>query len=151
MDEQSTRNKQTTLQLYNTVLPAMAEHIHRNITPVLPLFHDFKLERLIDTWTKDPAADPDESVSVENGNVQQLGLKLRLEGFQRAGAEAFDISKDLLFKLEHHSYTVGPNKNDSWLEKEYHQKWEKSEYETIAEKWSEELIEELTQRLEKLS
>jgi hypothetical protein len=148
MDAQPTRNKQTILQLYDNVLPTLSQHIHQNITPVIPLFHDFSLERLIDTWTRNPATDAAVETSIENGNVQQLGLRLRLEGFQRAGAEAFDISKNLIFTLGHDSYTVGPDQSNSWLEKEYEQRWEQLEYKMIAERWSEELIDEITQRLE---
>ncbi|WP_299757984.1 hypothetical protein [uncultured Pontibacter sp.] len=151
MEAQNTRDKQSIQHLYNTVLPALAEQIHQNITPVLPLFDTFGLERVVDTWTKDPAADAATEVSIENGNVQQVGLRLRLEGFQKPGVETFDLAKDLIFKLEYNSYTVGPDKNTNWLEKFYLQRWDKSDYEEVAARWSEELIEELTQRLEKLT
>lgn len=152
MQEQALRDKQTILHLYNTILPELAKHIHQHLTEVIALFHDFNLERIIDTWTKDPDATPSQEISVENGNVQQLGLRLRLEGFQRAGADAFDLSKDLLFRLERNFYTVGPErKNIMWLEKDYLQRWDRSEYETVAGKWIEQLIDDMTQRLEKLS
>lgn len=147
MEEQTVRDKQAILQLYDTVLPALAQFINQNISPVIPLFENFVLERLLDTWTKDPASDPDTIISVENGNVQLLGLKLRLEGFNKSGVEPFDISKDLLFKLEYNTYTVGPDKNSNWLEKLYLQRWEKSEYEMIAGKWSDELIDAVMKRL----
>lgn len=149
--EQPRRDKEAIQHLYNTVLPALAEHIHRNITPILPLFDTFGLERLIDTWTRDPADEADAEVSLEEGNVQQVGLKLRLEGFQKPGIETFDLTKDLIFKLEYNSYTVGPDKITAWLEKPYLQRWEKPEYEEVARRWSEELVEDLTQRLEKLT
>ncbi|SFH21322.1 hypothetical protein [Pontibacter chinhatensis] len=149
--EQPTRDKQAIQHLYNTILPALAEQIHQSILPILPLFDSFGLERVIDTWTKDPASDADEVISVEKGNVQQLGLKLRLEGFQKPGVETFDLTKDVLFKLEYSSYTVGPDKNTSWLEKPYLQRWDTQEYKDIASRWSEELIDDLTQRLEKLT
>ncbi|RIJ34061.1 hypothetical protein [Pontibacter oryzae] len=151
MDAQPARSKQTIQQLYNTILPELAQHIHRNLSPVLPLFHDFHLERVIDTWTKDPAASEGEEISIENGNVQQLGLRLRLEGFQKAGAEAFDLAKDLLFRLEKYGYSIGPDKQSTWLEKEYGQRWEQSEYNQLAEKWTEDLIDTLTERLQGLS
>ncbi|TPE44234.1 hypothetical protein [Pontibacter mangrovi] len=151
MSQYPTRDKQSIQQLYNTILPALAEQIHQSIAPVLPMFDNFTLERVIDTWTRDPsAADTSEVVSVENGNVQQLGLRLRLEGFQKPGVEAFNLAKDLVFKLEYSSYTVGPDKNNVWLEKPYLERWEKTELEDVAGKWSEELVEELTQRLQKL-
>jgi hypothetical protein len=151
MEDQPIRDKQAIQQLYNTILPALAEHVHQNLTAIIPLFDNFNLERIIDTWTKDPAASSTVEVSIENGNVQLLGLRLRLEGFQKAGAEAFDITKDLLFKLDRSSYTVGPDKNNNWLEKEYLLRWDKTEYEAIAEKWTEELIDDITQRLENLA
>jgi hypothetical protein len=151
MQERHTRDTQAIQQLYNNTLPELAQQIHQNLAAVIPLFNDFGLERIIDTWTKDPAASSAVEVSIENGNVQQVGLRLRLEGFQRAGAEAFDVTKDLLFKLERNFYTVGPDKNINWLEKDYLQRWDKSEYEQIAGKWSEELIDEITQRLDNLT
>ena len=151
MEIEQTRNKQTIQQLYNIVLPALAQYIHRNITPVVPLFDNFVLEQVIDTRTKDPAADAAAEVSVENGNVQQMGLKLRLEGFQRGGMETFDMTKDLVFRLEYNRYTVGPDKDNVWLEREYGQRWTPTEHDMIAERWSEELVDELTQKLENLA
>ncbi|GAB3204326.1 hypothetical protein ABID22_003284 [Pontibacter aydingkolensis] len=151
MDAENLRNKHSIQHLYNAILPELAQHINHNIMPVTALFHDFGLERVIDTWTRDPAAGDDEVVSIENGNVQFMGLKLRMEGFKRAGAGAFDMNKDLLFKLERSSYTVGPDKNTNWLEKDYTQRWETSEYEMVAAQWAEELIDAITQRLESIT
>ena len=147
MQDYTTRNKEAIQQLYNTILPALAQAIHQNLAPVTELFENFVLERVLDTWTKDPAADSDKAISIENGNVQQMGLKLRLEGFNKPGVEPFDITKDLVFKLEYSSYTVGPDKQNTWLEKQYLQKWESSEYGLIAEKWSEEVIDSITLKL----
>ncbi|WP_242927378.1 hypothetical protein [Pontibacter vulgaris] len=147
MEERNLRDKNAIQQLYNDVLPVLAQHIHKNLAPLLPLFENFVLERLLDTWTKDPA-NPDKEISIENGNIQQLGLRLRLEGFNKVGVEPFDIAKDLLLKLEYSSYTIGTDKNTTWLEKEYMQRWEQAEYEMLAGKWSDELIDEITQRLQ---
>ncbi|MFT2008384.1 hypothetical protein ACMA1I_06895 [Pontibacter sp. 13R65] len=142
-----TRDKQAVQQLYDKILPALAAQIHQNLEAVFPMFHDFHMERVVDTWSRG-AADSTEEVSIEKGNVQQLGLRLRLEGFQRAGAPAFDLAKDLLFKLHHSYYEVGPDKDKVWLEKQYDQPWQQTEYSEIAERWSEELIEALTQKLQ---
>ena len=147
MEERQLRDKKAIQQLYNDVLAELGQHIHKNLEPVIPLFENFSLERLLDTWTKDPT-DSEKEVSVENGNVQNLGLRLRLEGFNKPGAEPFDITKDLLLKLEHDNYTIGPDKNNTWLEKEYLQRWTPAEYETIAGKWIDELIEEITEKLQ---
>ncbi|GAB3811908.1 hypothetical protein [Pontibacter rugosus] len=144
---QHTRDKDAILQLTNKILPKLAERIHANLSAVTPLFEDYKLEKVTDTWTKDPHADDDTEISIENGNVQQVGLKLRLEGFNRAGADAFDLNKNLIFKLELYDYSVGSGTGNSWLEKPYLENWSDSEVDEIAVNWVEELIEEITQRV----
>ncbi|WP_187261029.1 hypothetical protein [Pontibacter beigongshangensis] len=139
------RDKQTIQQLYDKVLPVLAEHLHQNLADIVPMFHDFQLERVADTWARGA-----EEISLEKGNVQQLGLRLRLEGFQRAGAPAFDLAKDLLFRLHIDYYEVGPDKTKTWLEKQYLEAWDKSEYEEIANRWTDELIETLTEKLQSM-
>jgi hypothetical protein len=151
MQERPLRDKKALQQLYNTVLPELAKHIHQHLADVIALFHDFRLERLVDTWTREPGSDASGEISIDKGNVQQIGLRLRLEGFQRVGADNFDLNKDLLFRLERNFYTVGPDKENIWIEKDYLQNWENSEHEEVAEKWTEQLIDDLTQRLEKLT
>ncbi|ALJ00534.1 hypothetical protein [Rufibacter tibetensis] len=145
-----TRDKESILQLYNKVLPKLAERIYQNLTEVTPLFDDFRLEKIVDTWTKDRNASTDKEISIENGNVQQLGLKLSLIGFQAAGAQTFDLSKDLLFSLDYSYYEVGPDKNSRWMEKPYFEEWTSKELDDIAVKWSEEVIDEITQKLQGL-
>nr|WP_194362572.1 hypothetical protein [Rufibacter sediminis] len=131
-------------------MPQLAERIHQNLTEVFPLFDDYQLEKVADTWTKDPHSSSDKEISLENGNVQQLGLKLRLSGFQRAGTQTFDLNKDLVCVLEYTSYAVGPDKNTPWLEKAYLAPWTNQELEQIAERWSEDLIEEITMKVQTL-
>ncbi|NDK55280.1 hypothetical protein [Pontibacter fetidus] len=147
MEERHTRDKKAIQQLYNDILPALGQHIHEALEPVLALFENFTLERLLDTWTKDPT-DNEKEVSLDNGNIQNLGLKLRLEGFNQGSVAPFDMTKDLLFKLEHDSYTVGPNKNTTWMEKAYLQRWSVPEFESIAGKWTDELVDEITEKLQ---
>lgn len=150
-EDQHTRDKDSLQHLYNNILPMLASRIHSNLTEITPLFNDFGLERVVDVWTKSPDADDDTPISIENGNVQLMGLKLRLEGFQSAAVPPFDITKDLLFILGHSTYEVGPNKNTIWVEKLYFEKWTETETADIAQRWCDHLIEEITQRLESLT
>lgn len=149
MQDSPIKDKLALRNLYESILPELAQHIHRHLTDVIPLFHDFKLEKLVDTWTREPGSDATSEISLDKGNVNQMGLRLRLEGFQRVGADNFDLTKDLLFKLDRNFYTIGPNQDNVWLEKDYLQKWSETDYELVAEKWTEQLIDDLTQRLEK--
>lgn len=105
----------------------------------------------MDAWTRGLEASADTQISIENGNVQQMGLRLRLEGFRRAGAPPLDVTKDLLLKLGHTTCEVGAGKDKVWEERLYGQDWAKQEYEEIANRWSEELVEDITQRLTDLA
>ncbi|HEY4651717.1 MAG TPA: hypothetical protein VIG72_09890 [Pontibacter sp.] len=148
MEERHIRDKQAIQQLYNDILPALGQAVHQNLAPVLQLFENFTLERQLDTWTKDPA-NPEKEVSIENGNVQQLGLKLRLEGFNKPGTEPFDLTKDLLFRLHFNYYSVGPDKEIIWLERDYLQRWQTQELQTIAGQFCDAVIDSLTEKLNK--
>jgi hypothetical protein len=147
----NTRNKETILKLYNKLLPTLAERIHQEIAPITQMFNDFNLERVVDTWTKDPEVYYHEPISIENGNIEYLGLQLRLEGFLRPGIPPFDLYKELLVKLEPARYGLGAGKNDIWVEKAYDQTWTEKELKELADRWCAELIEDLTQRLERLA
>ena len=150
-DALHTRDKDAIQHIYNNILPMLATRINGNLTEITPLFHDFGLERVVDVWTKSPVADEDTPISIENGNVQLMGLKLRLEGFQSAAAPPFNITKDLLFILGHSTYEVGPDKNTIWVEKRYFEKWTETETAETAQRWCDDLVEEITRRLESLT
>lgn len=147
----NTRNKENILRLYDNLLPALAKRIHQEISPLIALFHDFNLERVIDTWTRDPEVYYHEAISVENGNIEYLALQLRLEGFLKPGVAPFDLYKVLLLKLQPASYGLGTGKNEIWVEKDYDQAWTEAELAEVTERWCAELIEDLTQRLERLA
>jgi hypothetical protein len=146
-----TRNKESILQLYDNLLPALASRIHAEIAPVTALFNDFHLERIVDTWTKDPEVYYYEAISIENGNVPYLGLRLRLEGFLKPGVPAFDVEKELVLKLEKESYGLGPDKHTIWLEMPYGQRWTEAAQAEVAERWCAALIEDLTRQLEQFT
>ncbi|MGV3539481.1 MAG: hypothetical protein ACO1OQ_06690 [Rufibacter sp.] len=145
-----TKDKDAILYLHNQVLPKLADRIYQNLQEVIAMFDDFRLEKVVDTWTKDRQNPSDKEISLENGNVAQIGLRLQLMGFHRAGEQAFDLAKDLVLKLEHTYYTVGPDRTTAWLEKRYYQPWTNQELEEMAQRWSEEVVEDLTQQLQQL-
>lgn len=150
MEEQHPRNKETLQQLYDNVLPALAARIHEHLAPIIPMFDDFRLERLVDTWTKEPDITPGTEVSIDQGNVQRMGLRLLLQGFHRSGVTPFDISRDLVLELEPYSYAVKADKHSSWLTKSYRHNWTATELEEVAERWCGQLIELITERLQNL-
>ncbi|QHL86482.1 hypothetical protein GU926_03105 [Nibribacter ruber] len=143
-----TKDKDAIQQIYNKVLPKVAERIYQHLTEVVALFDDFRLEKVADYWTRDKDAASDKEISIENGNVAQVGLQLQLLGFQRPGVTAFDLQKDLVVKLDYTSYTVGPDRNTAWEEKPYFYDWSNQELEELAVRWSEAIIDDLIQQLQ---
>ncbi|MGV3504806.1 MAG: hypothetical protein ACO1O1_13945 [Adhaeribacter sp.] len=146
----TTRSKESILQLYHHFLPSLASVIHQEIVPLISLFHDFNLEKVVDTWTREPGIYYPDPLSIENGNIEYLGLQLRLEGYNQPGVLPFDLYKELVLKLEPGRYGLGSGKNDIWVEKAYGQKWTKAELQEVSEKWCGELLDELTRRLARL-
>lgn len=142
-----TKDKDALLHLYQTILPKLAEQSYRNLTEVLPLFDDFRLEKVVDTWTRNQENPSEKEPSLENGNVAQMGLRLQLMGFQRSGIAAFDVVRDLVFKLEHSFYTVGTDGATAWLEKPYYQTWSPTELDEIAQRWCEDVMDAIARQL----
>lgn len=145
------RDKRSLLHLYEKVLPALATSIHAKLTAITPLFHDFLLEKVVDSWTQAPDARHEAPISLENGNVHYMGLRLRLEGFQRAGVPPFDVSQEFVFTLWRGGYSLGPDKKNIWEEKEYEHAWTATETEALAQRWCNEVIDSITLRLQELS
>lgn len=149
-ETQRTRDREALLHLYHKTLPRLGAAMQENLAEIKPLFHDFHLERVVDTWTRSPEASAGEEISLENGNVRQMLLRVRLEGFHCAGAPPFDVTKELHFQLKRSVYEVGSDKENAWVEKRYGQPWAESEIREVAQRWSGELIDEVAQRMERL-
>jgi predicted nuclease of restriction endonuclease-like (RecB) superfamily len=148
---QKGKDKEAILQLFNKVLPALEDKITRCLEEVVPLFHDFTLTKRINHTSKPGYANVDLEAILERENVDLLGLTLRLEGFKKASTQAFGVYKDLIFTLQPYKYSVGPERDNLWEERLYHQEWSDLDLQEIAEKWSEEIVEEITKRLENIN
>ncbi|WP_224995932.1 hypothetical protein [Cesiribacter sp. SM1] len=150
MSENQKRDKGATRDLYEKTLPLLANGIHAKLAEITPLFRDFHLEKMMNTWSRSSEDRSDLPISIENGNVLQMGLRLRLEDFQRAGVIPFSIVKDMVFNLEDTVYQVVSDKGEVWQEKGYYQQWSKQEVEDLTRRWCDALIEDITNRLEQL-
>lgn len=144
------KDKESVLWLFGKVLPDLATRITKGLEEVAPLFNDFWLTKRINNVSKPDYTTEEMEVILQRENVYLLGLSLRLEGFKKAGTKAFSLSRDLMFTLEAFKYDVGTERDKVWLEKLYHQKWAEEELQELSDKWCEEVVEHITQRLESL-
>jgi len=73
-----------------------------------------------------------------------------MEGFKKAGVNTFDIWKDLFIELHQFKYGIGKERGRFWTEKLYHQKWSTEEIREVTDRWSGEVIDDITEQLARL-
>ncbi len=81
------------------------------------------------------------------GDITLVGLGLQTEGFRKAGVRAFGIGKDLILDLHQFKYDVGVERGQPWMERLYHQRWTEEDIIGLTDRWCEEIIEEVTNRV----
>lgn len=147
---QRERDKDDVRYLYNDVLPQIEEQIKKNLQLVIPEFTSTEISKRINHTSSPFYTSADLEKHLEKENVQQLGVTLRMEGFKRAGVNAFDIWKELHIDLQQFKYGIGKQQHKPWIEKLYHQKWTNEEIQELVDRWCEELIDEITERMENI-
>lgn len=65
-------------------------------------------------------------------NIYQLGLNMHLDGFTKAGTEAFNVYLDLHIELERYKYGIGEKRTNSWQEYLYDHVWTEAEIKAAA-------------------
>lgn len=144
---QKRKDKESVLWLFDKVLTDLAARITKGLEEIAPLFDAFWLTKRINSTSKPGYTAEELEAILQRENVYLLGLSLRLEGFKKAGTKAFSLSKDLDFTLEAYKYEVGTERDKVWIERLYHQEWAEGELQDLAERWCEEVVEDVTQRL----
>jgi predicted nuclease of restriction endonuclease-like (RecB) superfamily len=136
--------------LFNELVPQLEHEINEALRPIATAFAKVELGRRINSISGPFLIEADLEKQLLKENVNLLGLSLRMEGFKKGGTDAFGLWKDLFIELHHFKYGVGAEQHKPWVEKLYHQKWTKEEVRELAERWCEEVVEAITERLEKL-
>jgi len=80
-------------------------------------------------------------------------ISLRAKGFKRAGIKAFDIIKDIYFKLDEYKYSLSFKRNDpkDRFDYLYHDIPDAAEIDKIAELFCEDFLDEIEVELRKIS
>jgi predicted nuclease of restriction endonuclease-like (RecB) superfamily len=148
---QKERDKDDVRYLFNEVIQHLKSEISKNLVDVAKKFTRVELGLIINTTSNALYMEPDlEAQLIKGEAITTLGLRLRMEGFKKGGVDAFGIWKDILIELERFKYGVGTGHNQTWFENLYHQKWTSEEIKGLADKWCDEVMEVLVERLEKL-
>lgn len=147
---QKEREKDDIRYLFNELMPQLEEAIQKNLQAVASEFTKVVVGKKINSTSSPSFTEADLEKELQSGNVTQLGFTLRMEGFKRAGTNTFGIWKDLSIDLQQFKYGVGTEPHKPWLEKMYHQQWTKQEIQELAERWCEEVIDDITERVSQL-
>ncbi len=145
------RDKDEVRYLFNEFILDFEKAVKQNLSEITNEFAKVEIGRRINNTSSPYFMAADLEATLEKEAVYQLGLGIRMEGFKRGGTKAFNIFKDLIINLEQYKYGVGTEQHKPWLEKLYHQKWTKEEVNNLADKWCEQLFDEIADRIEQLS
>ena len=136
--------------LFNELLSALTEKIKGILTSILSEFSKVQIGHRINGTTNYFYTSVDLEAALQNGSIYLLAVSLKLEGFKKGGTKTFNISKDIILNLGQFIYTIGIEQHSPWMEKLYHQKWADKEIEEFAERWCEDLVEEISDRINRL-
>jgi hypothetical protein len=126
----------------------LIEAIKKNLAEIALEFTNVQYSTRINNTTSPYFISVDfERAIIIDEHVHTLGLSLLMEGFKKAGVNTFSVWKELYINLQQFKYGVGKEQHQPWIEKLYHQNWTEDEISELAERWCEEVIEDITQRI----
>jgi hypothetical protein len=131
------------------VLPQLEQKIKGNLLLLEPEFTKVELGRRINS-SSGPYINVDLEARIQNENITLLGLGLRMEGFKKGGTSTFGIWKDLLIELHQFKYSVGVEPHKPLMERLYHQKWTKTDIQELADRWCDEVVDEMKEKLDRI-
>lgn len=147
---QKERDKDDIRYFFNELMPQLEQEIESNLQSITPEFTKVEFGRRINGTVGPYFISIDLEAQMQSENITQLGLSLRMEGFKKGGISTFGIWKDLLIELHQFKYSIGIEPHKSWLEKLYHQKWTKKDIQELANRWCDEVVDEITEKLERI-
>lgn len=144
---QREKNNDDVVTIFEGFLVELQEAIKDRLRDFTSEFTTVSLGRRINSTTHAYFTLADLEKQMEKENIFTLGLHLRMEGFRKAGINAFSVFKDLYVPLQPYKYGVGTDQHKPWLERLYHETWTKEEINSVAERWCEEVIDDIHDRL----
>jgi hypothetical protein len=148
---QKERDSNDVRYLFSELLPKLQQEIEKVLAPFLTEFTKVEIGRRINSTSSRYLLEPDLEALMAKENISILGLSLRMEGFKNAGVHTFGVWKELFIDLHQYKYGIGPEQHKPLIEKLYHQKWNEEEIRELVERWCEEVVDDITDRIERLN
>lgn len=138
-------------ELYLTVITQLVDKIKQHLIDIIPLFANAYIAPSIDGHTNQFITQIDVDAHFSKDiNTRSIGVTVYLDGFKKAGTEAFSLHEYFYLDLDRFSYTFGQNKQEKWGQKTYDDIWNATELEEVSEKFAEIVINKITEKLEGL-
>ncbi|MBY0481569.1 MAG: PDDEXK nuclease domain-containing protein [Chitinophagaceae bacterium] len=144
------KNNEIVFKLFEEALARLMLEVEKLLLNEMQLFSKSVIWRSINGHANTGLTRIDIETKTRKENIYEIGIYLGMDGFKKAGTQAFNISETLIFYLHDYKYQIGPSQNRYWKEKLYHEEWTEEEIKSIAEQWSMEIIDKIKEVLERM-
>ena len=140
-------------KLFEKLIAPLYENISELLKPeIFPLFESNDIMIWTDGRGHESYADT-ELYLLKNEHLNEFKIQVQLNGFKKAGKDAFNISQEISIKLENYKYQINLGGFQPILldEKLYHQFVDESEIAVISQKLMEKMIDDINEHIERIS
>jgi hypothetical protein len=142
-------NKHSLLDLFTQILPAIMNKADQSLEmEIYPLFSDYHLLRTFDNNTFEYLTSYDLEKHFQlRGLIHDMSVIIKLEGFKKAGLDAFNVTSDLVFQFNDYNYTIGPCRAIPWITKLYGQLPNEAELDKLTADFINHIIRQINDRI----
>lgn len=142
---------QITRQLFNEVLFRLKNKMSELLEPVFGRFREGIIHYSINGRHSYLGSADLDAEFLTTSDIHEIGLGVQLQDLKKGGVKSFNWFGRLSFYLEKYKYQVGPDRMEIWEEHLYHEQWTNDDYQQLAEKWAELIIEGISMSVENIS
>jgi predicted nuclease of restriction endonuclease-like (RecB) superfamily len=146
------RSPKTSQRIFTKVVLPLRDEIKKALTKISKEFSGTEIM----VWTDNQGHKTDSEAQThvkKHKEFNEYRVEIRLRGFKPAGTKAFDIWKDLCITMNSYNYTIGLGRHQQQNilpETLYHELPDKKEFDEVVEKCTENILDDITQQIERI-
>jgi predicted nuclease of restriction endonuclease-like (RecB) superfamily len=146
------RSPKTSERIFTKIILPLRDEIKKALAKISKEFSETEIM----VWTDNQGHKTDSEAQAHGKKYKEFNeyrIEIRLRGFKPAGTKAFDVWKDLCITMNSYNYTIGLGRHQQQNilpEKLYHELPDKKEFEEIVEKCTKNILDDITQQIERI-